>query len=163
VHFPFLPCLLASLPFSLHNVPRRNNIWPGVRNTKGHMMQSAVEFCYFICFLNILLRIRFQTSRQQQKQTNSLALSPQAKYTDRAAAIYWRNVVWSAQRVPTAVKLSFLNRRCYHTSSSSVIKIWFRRKLRGDWILVMHATNRSRTFCPLASCQKMWRLEYTRL
>jgi hypothetical protein len=42
-------------------------------------------------------------------------------------------------------------------------KIWFRKKLRGKWILVMHATIRCRTFCPLACCQKMWRLEYTRL
>jgi hypothetical protein len=34
---------------------------------------------------------------------------------------------------------------------------------RRDWLLVMHATIRCRTFCPHACCQKMWRLEYARL
>jgi hypothetical protein len=42
-------------------------------------------------------------------------------------------------------------------------QFWFKRKSRGDWILVMHATIRFRTFCPITCCQKMWRLEYTRL
>jgi hypothetical protein len=33
-------------------------------------------------------------------------------------------------------------------------KIWIRRKLRGDGILVMLATIRSRTFCLLAAFEK---------
>jgi hypothetical protein len=33
-------------------------------------------------------------------------------------------------------------------------KVWFMRKLRGDWILVMLATIRSRTFCLLVCYQK---------
>jgi hypothetical protein len=36
------------------------------------------------------------------------------------------------------------------------IRIWFGRKLRGDWILVMLATIRSRTFYLLDCCQKTY-------
>jgi hypothetical protein len=47
--------------------------------------------------------------------------SPQANYTDRATATCRRSrqplrvegVAWSAQRIPTAVNLGFLDRSCY--------------------------------------------------
>jgi hypothetical protein len=59
-------------------------------------------------------------------------LSPQANYTDRATAACWRSlrqilriegVAWSAQRIPTAVKLCFLDPEplLFHSCSSSVI------------------------------------------
>jgi hypothetical protein len=37
---------------------------------------------------------------------------------------------------------------------SDKIRIWFRRKLRGNWILVMLATTPSRIFCLLVCCLK---------
>jgi hypothetical protein len=53
---------------------------------------------------------------------NSVAFSPQANYTDRAtAACRWslcqllriEGVAWSAQRIPTAVNIGFLDRNHY--------------------------------------------------
>jgi hypothetical protein len=43
----------------------------------------------------------------KKKQTNSVALSPQANYTDWAAATCQRNLV------PTVVNLSFIDRSRY--------------------------------------------------
>jgi hypothetical protein len=37
--------------------------------------------------------------------------------------------------------------------NSNELKIGFRRKLRGDWILVILASTWSRTFCLLICCQ----------
>jgi hypothetical protein len=56
-----------------------------------------------------------------KKKKNKLrGRSPQANYTERATAACRRNrkplrvegVVWSAQRIPTAINLGFLNRSC---------------------------------------------------
>jgi hypothetical protein len=39
-------------------------------------------------------------------------------------------------------------------NDSKEIKIWFRMKLRGDWIRVLVVTIQSRTFCLLVCCLK---------
>jgi hypothetical protein len=66
--------------------------------------------------------VTFYFSHKQKiktKNLNSVACSPQANYTDRAAAACWRSqcqplriegVAWSAQRIPAAVNLSFQDR-----------------------------------------------------
>jgi hypothetical protein len=60
--------------------------------------------------------------QKTKKKLNSVACSPQANYTDRAAAACQRSegqflriegVAWSAQRIPAAVNLSFQNRSRY--------------------------------------------------
>jgi hypothetical protein len=59
-----------------------------------------------------------------------VAFSPQANYTDRAAAAFRRSycqllriegVAWLAQRLPAAVNLSFQDRSRYFFISSSII------------------------------------------
>jgi hypothetical protein len=79
-------------------------------------------------------------------QTNSVALSPQANYTDRSVAagrptanfFGYRSVEWSAGWVPTAVNLySRPEQLRFHARSSSIIlmrlsgprskKIWYCR------------------------------------
>jgi hypothetical protein len=60
-------------------------------------------------------RIRFPMRSLKLKELNSVAFRPQANYTYRATAAcrrsakLWRieGVAWSAQRIPTAVNLSF--------------------------------------------------------
>jgi hypothetical protein len=60
--------------------------------------------------------------RRKRVKKNSVAFSPQANYTDRATAACRRSycqllriedVAWSAQRIPTAVNLGFLDRSRY--------------------------------------------------
>jgi hypothetical protein len=59
------------------------------------------------------------------------------------------------------------NKKMCHSSNTwgrqQEIKIWFWRKLRGYWIMVMVATILSRTFCLLICYRKIYKLEYTRL
>jgi hypothetical protein len=75
----------------------------------------------------------------------------------------WKQLITGTCSV-SPLKLFFL----IHRYGSSIKDfdphyIFCRSKSRGDWILVMHATIRRKTFCPLACCQEMWRLDYTRL
>jgi hypothetical protein len=44
-------------------------------------------------------------------------------------------------------------------SGDSQIRIWIWRKLKADWILVMHATIQSTIFCLLVCCRKTRKLE----
>jgi hypothetical protein len=69
----------------------------------------------------MILGLSSPTNRAQRKGTECLpektrGFNPQAKYTDRAAATFWRskvqlmqveNVEWSAQRVLTPFNLGF--------------------------------------------------------
>jgi hypothetical protein len=71
-------------------------------------------------------------SKRNGMKTKLRGFSPQANYTDRATAENRRRlcqlsriegVTWSAQRIPTAVNLGFLDPEplLFHSSSSSVI------------------------------------------
>jgi hypothetical protein len=62
------------------------------------------------------------SSTKLKTKLNSVAFSPQANYTDRATAACRRSwcqllriegVVWSAQWIPTAVNLGYLDRSRY--------------------------------------------------
>jgi hypothetical protein len=78
-------------------------------------------------------------------RVNSVAFSPQANYTDRATAPCrqsWcqlsriEGVAWSAQRLPTAVDLGFLDRIFYGFSCENIydknkINIWISLRLSG--------------------------------
>jgi hypothetical protein len=94
----------------------------------------VIEFLFFLFFcIRGLSRSLFRLLREtsfskssllystKKKKTKLRGLSPQANYTDRATAVCWRSlcqilrvegVEWSAQRIPTAVNLGFLD-RCY--------------------------------------------------
>jgi hypothetical protein len=80
---------------------------------------SVAKFCRELCWF-------------MQKSLFFCGFSPQANYTDRAAAACRRTqcqlmriegVAWSAHRIPTAVNLHFLDPEplLFHSSSSSVI------------------------------------------
>jgi hypothetical protein len=59
------------------------------------------------------------------------------------AGISWQN--WQTYSLKSC-------HNSYIFNGNNKVKIWFRRKLRWDWILVMLATIRSRTFCLLVCC-----------
>jgi hypothetical protein len=87
---------------------------------------------YIVAPLNTGLSIiTFKALSKQPTKTKLRGFSPQANYTDRATAPCWRSycgllriegVAWSAQRIPTAVNLNFLDPEPlpFHSSSSSV-------------------------------------------
>jgi hypothetical protein len=61
-------------------------------------------------------------NKKKNEKTKLRGRSPQANYTDRAIAACWRSrqplrvesVAWSAQRIPMAVNLGFLDwSRCF--------------------------------------------------
>jgi hypothetical protein len=64
--------------------------------------------------------LEIKITNETKQTTNSVALSPQANYTDRATATCRLNLVptfadsggvaWSARRIPYVVDLSFLDR-----------------------------------------------------
>jgi hypothetical protein len=81
------------------------------------------SFFYFKTEIEILMVIPQVNDRILSYKTNSVALSPQANYTDCAKATCWKNLVPTfadrgvsrGQRggSPTVVNLSFLHRNRY--------------------------------------------------
>jgi hypothetical protein len=74
---------------------------------------------------NELLSAAQHVSDGTNKQTNSVALSPRANYTDWLTATCRRNLVSRGQRggSPTVVNLSFLDRQMVRNVYKSFIKV----------------------------------------
>jgi hypothetical protein len=106
---------------------------------------------------------------QTNKQTNSVAFSPQANYTDRETTSCRRSkckvllidgVAWSAQRIPTAVNLGFLVQSCYFST-----QVALQLSSRG-WVdpvpepLLLRSSAGNRTRVLWICSQELWPLDH---
>jgi hypothetical protein len=112
---------LNSAPISSHNTLKYSGTC-GTTSNIINTFNSCTENCpraWWKCLCSPVYR----SSHNKNKQTNSVALSPRANYTDWATATCWRNLVPTfadrgvshGQRggSPTVVNLSFLDRSRY--------------------------------------------------
>jgi hypothetical protein len=92
-----------------------------LEHLKLHTLGKSRYHFDAISRVQIYLCYHLKTARYSHNN-NSVASSPQAKYTDRVAASCWRSwcqllriegVAWSVQRIPAAVNLSFQDRSRY--------------------------------------------------
>jgi hypothetical protein len=105
--------------------------------------------------------------RTKQKQTNSIAFSPQVKYTNWAMATSQRILAptfvdrWVSRgqrgRTPTAVKLSFLDRSRYFSSKYLLVYADEAEYLQ---LLRKSSSAGNRTRDPCACSQELWLLDH---